>query len=87
MTKESHMTQSKPTKCELPSYIEAQEFWEKGEVLPVVGTYLQRSLLIATPLYFLNRDLKVTAQNALLASLAVEVYVLYKTKQIIDTCG
>ena len=40
--------------CDLPSYIEAQRFWEDGKVAPLVGTYLQRSVLIGVPLYLIN---------------------------------
>ena len=72
--------------CDLPSYIEAQRFWEHGKIAPVVGTYLQRSLLIGVPLYAVNGRPLESAKNALIASLAVEVYVLFKTRQILKEC-
>lgn len=73
-------------KCDLPSYIEAQRFWEEGKVAPLVGTYLQRSVLIGVPLYLVNGRPLESAKNALIASLAVEAYVLYKTRQILKLC-
>jgi hypothetical protein len=73
-------------KCDLPSYIEAQRFWEEGKVAPLVGTYLQRSVLIGVPLYLVNGQPLESAKNALIASLAVEAYVLYKTRQILKNC-
>lgn len=73
-------------KCDLPSYIEAQRFWEDGKVAPLVGTYLQRSVLIGVPLYLINGRPIESAKNALIASMAVEAYVLYKTRQILKQC-
>lgn len=72
--------------CELPSYVEAQRFWESGSIAPLVGTYLARSLLISVPLLAINRDPKDAIKNALAASLAVELYVLYKTREILSEC-
>lgn len=73
-------------KCDLPSYIEAERFWTEGAVLPLVGTYLQRSILVGVPLYAVNGEPLESAKNALIASLAVEAYVLYKTRQILKEC-
>tara|TARA_B100001057_G_scaffold491261_2_gene581130 strand:- start:3641 stop:3880 length:240 start_codon:yes stop_codon:yes gene_type:complete len=72
--------------CDLPSYIEAQQFWETGKVAPLMKTYLQRSILIGVPLYVINGRPIESAKNALIASLAVEAYVLYKTRQILKQC-
>ena len=73
-------------KCDLPSYIVAQRFWEDGKVAPLVGTYLQRSVLIGVPLYLINGRPIESTKNALIASMAVEAYVLYKTRQILKQC-
>jgi len=72
--------------CDLPSYIEAKNFWLHGSVAPLIGTYLQRSVLIGVPLYIVNGKPIESTKNALIASLAVEAYVLYKTKQILNQC-
>ena len=72
--------------CELPSYYEAQRFWKEGNPWPVIGTYLQRSLLIGVPLYLINGKPVESTKNALIASLAVEAYVLYKTYHFVKKC-
>ena len=72
--------------CDLPSYLEAKQFLETGKVAPLVKTYLQRSVLIGVPLYVINGRPIESAKNALIASLAVEAYVLYKTRQILKQC-
>jgi hypothetical protein len=77
----------KSDKCELPSYYEAQRFWTEGNPLPVVGTYLQRALLIGVPLYLVNGKPIESTKNALIASLAVEMYVLYKAYHFVKDCN
>lgn len=72
--------------CELPSYNAAKLFLEKGEVSPLALSYIGRSALISSAFLLTNHSLKQSVKNGLIASFAVECYVLYKSSQFIKKC-
>ena len=72
--------------CELPSYYAAQRFWVEGNPFPVIGTLILRSALIGVPLYLINGKPLDSTKNALIASTAVQLYVLYKTYHFVKNC-
>jgi len=72
--------------CELPSYYAAQRFWVEGNPFPVIGTLILRSALIGVPLYLINGKPLDSTKNALIASTAVQLYVLYKTYHFTKNC-
>ena len=76
----------KTKECELPSYYAAQQFIRGEAVLPLITSYFGRSLLIGTAFMLVDRDWRQAARNGLIASAAVEAYVLYKTSQMLKVC-
>ncbi len=76
----------KSKECELPSYYEAQRFWVEGNPFPVIYTLLQRAVLIGVPLYLINGKPLDSTKNAIIASTAIEMYVLYKTYRFMKEC-
>lgn len=72
--------------CELPSYNAAKLFLESGEASPLLISYVGRSALISLAFLLTNHSLKQSVKNGLIASFAVECYVLYKSAQFIKKC-
>ena len=72
--------------CELPSYEAARLFFEEDQVSPIIWTFAQRSFLISCGFLLTGHGLATSAKSGLLGSLCVEMYVLYKTKQILTKC-
>ena len=72
--------------CELPSYHAALQFVEGEAYAPVVLSYIGRAALISGAFLIARDDWKSSLRNGLIASAAVEMYVLYKTYSKLQHC-
>lgn len=72
--------------CELPSYNASKQFLETGQMLPLAQSYLGRASIVSVAFLITGKDLRTSVTSGLIASAAIQMYVLYKANQFIKRC-